>query len=125
MPLLFRSMKYLKLHRVLSGNTIKKFNKLMIKRLDSRNDSEAAQIIRQMTEDVPGEFIEWAMDAVVKWNPPVEYRSDIIHLHGTNDRLFPFSKIKNAVAVENGSHIMNMTLGSEINRLLLQAVNSH
>ncbi len=125
MPLLFRSMKYLKLHRVLSGNTIKKFNKLMIKRLDSRNDSEAAQIIRQMTEDVPSEFIEWAMDAVVKWNPPVEYRSDIIHLHGTNDRLFPFSKIKNAVAVENGSHIMNMTLGSEVNRLLLQAVNSH
>ena len=38
MPLLFRSMKYLKLHRVLSGNTIKKFNKLMIKRLDRRND---------------------------------------------------------------------------------------
>jgi len=125
MPLLFRSMKYLKLHRVLSGKTIKKFNKLMVRRLDSRSDSDAAQIIREMTEDVPGEFIEWAMDAVVKWNPPVDYRNDIIHIHGTNDRLFPFSKIKNAIPVDNGSHIMNMTLSAEVNRLLLQAVNTH
>ena len=95
----------------------------MVKRLDSRRDSEVADIIRAMTEDVPGEFIEWAMDAVVNWNPPEEYRSDIIHLHGTNDLLFPISKIKNAIAIEKGSHVMNMSSSAEVNRLLLKEIN--
>lgn len=122
LPLLFRSMKYFKLHRMITGNRFKQFNKLMVKRLDSRSDSDAAQIIEAMTQDVPSEFIEWAIDAVVNWNPPVEYRTDIIHIHGTNDRLFPISKIKNAIAVNNGSHVMNMTLSAEVNRLLLQAI---
>jgi len=123
MPLLFRAMKYLKLHRAISGERVKSFNKLMVKRLDSRRDSEVADIIRAMTEDVPGEFIEWAMDAVVNWNPPKEYHSDIIHLHGTNDLLFPISKIKNAIAVEKGSHVMNMSSSAEVNRLLLKEIN--
>ncbi len=123
MPLLFRVMKYLKLHRAISGERVKSFNKLMVKRLDSRRDSEVADIIRAMTEDVPGEFIEWAMDAVVNWNPPEEYRSDIIHLHGTNDLLFPISKIKNAIAIEKGSHVMNMSSSAEVNRLLLKEIN--
>ncbi len=124
LPLYIRSMKYLKLHRVITGDRFKRFNKLMVKRLDNRRDSEVAEIISAMTEDVPSEFIEWAIDAVVNWNPPKEYRSDIVHIHGTNDQLFPISKIKNVIAVEKGSHVMNMTLSVEVNRLLLQAVNA-
>jgi len=122
LPLFIRSMKYLKLHRTLSGETFKRFNKFMVKRLDSRNDSEAAQIIKAMTDDVPSEFIEWAIDAVVKWNPELPHSQDVIHIHGTNDQLFPISKIKNALQIENGSHIMNMTMSKEVNRLLLEAI---
>src|ERR1043165_2390839 len=61
MPLFIRSMKYLKLHRIISGHRFKKFNTLMVKRLDSRRDSEAAEILRAMTADVSPEFIEWAV----------------------------------------------------------------
>ncbi|HLP50916.1 MAG TPA: alpha/beta hydrolase [Chitinophagales bacterium] len=124
MPAFIRSMKYLRLHRILSGEGYKRFNKLAAKRLDSRGDSQDAALIMEMMNDIPSAFIDWAINAVVHWSPPQEYRTDIIHIHGTNDLLFPFSRLKNAIAVANGSHIMNMTKGEEVNRLLLEAINA-
>lgn len=122
LPLFIRSMKYLKLHRLVSGKAYKRFNTLMVKRLYNRKNSEAAEIIKAMTTDAPAGFIEWAIDAVIKWNPPVEYRNDIVHIHGTKDQLFPFTKIKNAIAINNGSHVMNMTMSHEVNAALLKAI---
>lgn len=124
MPAFIRSMKYLRLHRILSGDSYKRFNKLAAKRLDSRGDSTDAALIMAMMNDIPSAFIDWAINAVVHWSPPKDYRSDIIHIHGTNDLLFPFAKLKNAIPVSNGSHIMNMTKGEEVNRLLLEALQT-
>ena len=122
MPLFIRAMRLLNLHKLIPGTGFKSFNNLMVKRLDSRGDSPAAQVIRQMTEDCLPEFIEWAINAIVNWHPPVEYRSDIVHIHGTNDQLFPIQKIKNAIAIQNGSHVMNMTMSYELNKALLAAL---
>jgi hypothetical protein len=122
MPLFMRSMRLLKLHRLIPGDGFKRFNNLMVKRLDSRGDSPAAEVIKQMTIDCDPEFIEWAINAIIQWRPPVQYRSDIVHIHGTNDLLFPIQKIKNPVAIRNGSHVMNMTMSGKVNNALLEAL---
>lgn len=122
LPLFIRAMKYLKLHRSISGDGYKRFNKLAAKRLDGRNDTEAAALIMAMMNDIPAGFIEWAVDAVVKWTPPATHRDDIIHIHGTNDQLFPHTRISNAWLVDGGTHIMNMTKPAEVNNLLLKAI---
>ncbi|MDB5281447.1 MAG: hypothetical protein JWO06_522 [Bacteroidota bacterium] len=123
LPLFIRSMRYLKLHRLISGNTFKRFNKLMVRRLDSRGDSPAARVIEAMTNDVAPEFIEWAVNAVINWIPSENYRPDIVHIHGTNDQLFPISYIKNPIAIKNGSHVMNMTMSYEVNKVLQQVLD--
>jgi pimeloyl-ACP methyl ester carboxylesterase len=125
MPVLFRSMKYLRLHRLIPGSFYKKMNSLMIKRLDGRGDAEAARVIRSMMETTQPEFIDWAINAVVNWNPPKNIPVQVIHLHGTADQLFPISKIKNVIAVKNGSHVMNITKSEEVNALLLEAVRPY
>lgn len=124
MPVFIKTMKYLNLHKLISGNGFKRFNTIMAKRLDNRGDKEIAQLIMDMTGDVAPEFIEWAVDAVIRWNPPKTYRKDIVHIHGTSDQLFPFTKINNAIAVKEGSHVMNMSKADEVNRILLQVLNS-
>lgn len=128
MPYFIRSMKYLHLHQPLSGNFYKRFNSLLISRLDNNRHSTVAELIYQMTADARPEFIEWAIDAVIRWDPPEDYRSDIVHLHGTKDLLFPYSRIKNAIPVSNGSHVMNLTMSVEVNRILkeiLATVSTH
>jgi pimeloyl-ACP methyl ester carboxylesterase len=122
LPLFMRVMKYVKLHRLLSGNGFKRFNTLAVRRLDSRGDGPAAGLITQMILDASPEFIEWAIDAVIHWQPLPDLRKDIVHIHGTNDRLFPFSRIRDAIAIENGSHVMNITMSSEVNKALIAAL---
>jgi len=123
LPLLLRSMKYLHVHKLLSGERFKHLNKLIVKMLGSGENSQTATLLEDMANDTPVEFIEWAIDAIVRWYPPEKCREDIIHIHGTKDRLLPFSKIKNAVAV-NGTHVINMTMSEEVNCIILDALNS-
>lgn len=50
-------------------------------------------------------YINWAVKQMVCWNqnkPP----KNMIHIHGSNDNVFPFRHIKNCIVVENGTHIM-------------------
>lgn len=122
MPLFIRSMRLLKLHKLTTGARIKRSYNVMVKRLGNRGDSFAAKMIREMAADCSPEFIEWAVNAIVNWHPPKDYRSDIIHIHGTKDMLFPIQKIKNPIAIENGSHVMNMTMSYEVNKALLKAL---
>jgi pimeloyl-ACP methyl ester carboxylesterase len=125
MPAFIRAMRYLRLHRALSGNGFKRFNKLAARRLVNRGDKMAASAFIEMLNDTPAEFIEWAMDAVIHWKPTEEVsNTNIYHIHGTSDFLFPYAKVKNAIAIENGSHVMNMTKSKEVNRVLLEILYS-
>lgn len=122
-PAFIRSMKYLRLHQLFRGRFYKNMNNLLAERLGNRGDAEASATIKAMMHDVHDEFIEWAINAVIYWNPPVNLRKDIIHIHGTADQLFPFSRVKNAIQVKGGSHVMNMTMSDAVNEILLREMS--
>ncbi|WGD34962.1 alpha/beta hydrolase [Olleya sp. YS] len=50
-------------------------------------------------------YLDWAIEQVVCWeqDQPLE---NVIHIHGDNDMVFPFSKVKNCVTIKGGTHIM-------------------
>jgi pimeloyl-ACP methyl ester carboxylesterase len=123
LPPFIRSMKYLNLHKLLPGDFYKKLNKLAARRLDSRGDSPVAGLILQMTEDANPEFISWAIDAVINWQPTHEITQEVFHIHGTNDHLFPSRLIKNFTAIKKGSHVMNLSMSDEVNAVLRQILH--
>ncbi len=50
-------------------------------------------------------YLDWAVKQMVCWNQdqPIE---NIIHIHGSKDKVFPAKHIKNYINVEGGTHIM-------------------
>ena len=44
--------------------------------------------------------------------------SKIIHIHGNNDRTIPLKNVKCDHVIDRGSHMMTLTKGNEISRLL-------
>ena len=50
-------------------------------------------------------YLDWAIEQVVCWkqNQPLE---NVIHIHGDKDKVFPFSNIKECIAIKGGTHIM-------------------
>jgi hypothetical protein len=50
-------------------------------------------------------YLSWAIKQMVCWNQD-NHPSDIIHIHGDNDAVFPIKNIPNCIAVKGGTHIM-------------------
>jgi pimeloyl-ACP methyl ester carboxylesterase len=62
-------------------------------------------------------FTRWAMDAIVNWNNIVVPKN-LIHIHGTADRLLPYRYVKADYAVAGGEHVMIMDKAAEVSALL-------
>ena len=63
------------------------------------------------------EYLNWAIYNVLHWKqetPP----EGIIHIHGTNDHVFPHKYIEEFIPVENGAHEMILTKGKAISTIL-------
>ncbi|WP_370478238.1 alpha/beta hydrolase [Tamlana flava] len=50
-------------------------------------------------------YLSWAIENMVCWSQK-DYRSDIVHIHGDQDPVFPIKYIDHCIVVKNGTHIM-------------------
>jgi pimeloyl-ACP methyl ester carboxylesterase len=53
-------------------------------------------------------YLDWAIENIINWKR-TEIDSEIIHIHGDADEVFPTKYIKNAILVKGGTHIMILT----------------
>ena len=49
-------------------------------------------------------YLSWAIKEMVCWDQ-VAFRSDIIHIHGDKDSVFPIKNIQDSIVIKNGTHI--------------------
>lgn len=66
-------------------------------------------------------YLTWAIYNVLHWKQTLDY-SNVIHIHGNEDRVFPIKNIKNAVIVEKGTHIMILNKAKKINIILQEVI---
>lgn len=50
-------------------------------------------------------YLSWAIKEMVCWNQEA-YDSDLIHIHGDKDPVFPMQYINNCISIPKGTHIM-------------------
>ncbi|MEE9349430.1 MAG: alpha/beta hydrolase, partial [Flavobacteriaceae bacterium] len=83
------------------GDFIKKRTKLYEKYLSMRDKK----------------YLPWAIHNVLHWKQ-TETDTNIIHIHGDNDGIFPLKNIKNCIIVEGGTHVMILNKAKKINTIL-------
>ncbi|MDJ0644412.1 MAG: alpha/beta hydrolase [Flavobacteriaceae bacterium] len=66
-------------------------------------------------------YLPWAIHNVLHWNQehPME---NIIHIHGSEDGVFPVKHIKGSVVVEGGTHVMILNKAKKISQLLMEHI---
>jgi len=75
------------------------------------------KLLKEVIHDTPTQFLKWAINEILHWKN--EIRSDnLYHIHGTYDKLFPFSITKADKAVENGGHLMVYTNADSVSNLI-------
>lgn len=66
-------------------------------------------------------YLSWAIKQMVCWNQN-ENLSDIVHIHGDNDAVFPIKNITNCITIKNGTHIMIINKYGWFNKNLPQII---
>tara|TARA_R110002012_G_scaffold6480_8_gene30143 strand:+ start:83580 stop:84230 length:651 start_codon:yes stop_codon:yes gene_type:complete len=68
-------------------------------------------------------YLSWAVKEMVCWDqetaPP-----EIIHIHGSADKVFPLKYIDNCINIEGGTHIMVITRAKWFNKNLIELIEN-
>lgn len=51
------------------------------------------------------DYLDWAIDRIINWERK-EIDTDVIHIQGEFDEVFPMKNIKNCIVVKGGRHVM-------------------
>jgi pimeloyl-ACP methyl ester carboxylesterase len=117
MDWLLKLVRFTKIYRLVPSSFIKWSNKLTADYYFSVTSSEESKLLRKIISDTNRSFMKWAISQIMKWDNPVN-SSEIIHIHGTNDRIFPLFNIKNYRPVKDGGHFMIVNRSKEISAIL-------
>jgi uncharacterized Rossmann fold enzyme len=59
---------------------------------------------------------------IVNWKRSC-YNSEIVHIHGDNDRTIPIKNVKADYVIKNGSHMMVLTQYGNVNKVLFETMH--
>lgn len=62
-------------------------------------------------------YLDWSFEKIIEWDR-AEPDPDVIHIHGTDDGVFPAKYIDNYIPVKKGTHIMIINRFSWLNEHL-------
>jgi pimeloyl-ACP methyl ester carboxylesterase len=120
-PGYFRIGKYLPLYKWIPGNTKSKMIRPINLFLGAKGKDQKDLLKQIITESDPL-FVRWAIGAILHWKSE-ENSSNIIHIHGTRDRLLPYRYVKADYTIQKGGHLMTMDNHEEISAILKKLIH--
>lgn len=67
------------------------------------------------------DYLHWAIYNVLHWQQS-ESLENCIHIHGTEDSVFPIKHIKDCFTIENGTHVMILMKAKSISQYIHKAL---
>jgi pimeloyl-ACP methyl ester carboxylesterase len=124
-PLLYRVLGTLKVPLFFPMQWLKKSNRLsyFVFGVTAQEDQK---ILDAIYNDTSPSYLRWALNAVCTWqNEGLSWNcipapKNLLHIHGTNDRILYFSNIKNAVPIPDGGHLLPLTETQKLEELILK-----
>ena len=68
-------------------------------------------------------YLNWAIKTVLHWKGSGDI-SNVVHIHGTQDEIFPIKHIDNCIPVENGTHAMIITRAKRISEIIINSLET-
>ncbi|HMU47110.1 MAG TPA: alpha/beta hydrolase [Chitinophagaceae bacterium] len=79
------------------------------------------KLLYEIVKDSNMFFVKWAIGAILRWENNATPKN-IIHIHGTADKLLPFRLVKADFKIINGTHILTMDQPGEVSELLKKLI---
>jgi len=118
LPFRYRFQKTIPLYKIVPPSTYRIGSKVLqpIVEPDRKKDAET---FKAMLNDKNPLFLKRTTKMIMEWER-TNYNKKIVHIHGDNDHTLPDRNIHFDYLVEDGSHMMVLTKGAQISKMLNQ-----
>ncbi len=99
-----------------------KLTSALTRRVMGPKGATQQKVFREILEETDPAFTAWAVDAILKWENKT-IPQNVVHIHGTADRLLPYKYVSSSFTIDGGSHLMIMDKAYELSTLLKQIVD--
>jgi pimeloyl-ACP methyl ester carboxylesterase len=83
----------------------------------------ARELLSQFFESAPPSFIQWGLEALLRWKPTSALVVPVFHIHGATDRLIPSRRVRATAVVAGGGHLINVTHADEVNAFVRRVLD--
>lgn len=119
-PRLLKIGKVFPVYKWTSGSFNKKFNQTFSWFLGVKG-TEQRKVRQDLIRDSDPKFTKWAIEAILHWKNKT-IPKNIVHIHGTADKLLPYRYVKADHTIKDGEHLMVMDKAGEISALLKKLI---
>lgn len=120
-PRLFRLLGQLKLHVLLPSEFLKQSNSVTFWFFGVHKE-EDKKLLRAILKDTDPIFLRWAIHAILTWQN-TNIPSNVLHIHGSKDRLLPYRLVVADYCIPGGGHFMTVNKASQIEAIIVANSN--
>lgn len=113
--------RYLPLYKLIPTAWLNKTG-FIVRKVMGKMSKHHQELFMDMLKGTSPKFIKWALGAILHWDNQT-IPSNVYHITGDKDKIFPHQRIKGATLIKGGSHIMIYTKAKEINNWLKEIIN--
>lgn len=104
------------IYKLVSPKTAK-FGAKLLQPIVEPDRQKEKETFKAMLRDKDAIFLRRTIEMIMHWNR-TEAPKNIIHIHGDKDHTIPIRKVAYDILVPGGSHMITLTRGEEISRLV-------
>lgn len=119
LPIRYRFQKYVPMYKIFPKRLLY-WGALVLQPLVEPDRNVCKSTFKSMLSAKHPLYIKRTIGMITTWDKKICDSTSIIHIHGTNDHTLPIRNIKPQYTISNGSHMMTLTRGREIQTILKQ-----
>lgn len=116
LPLYYRIAGDFRLNRLVPASLFKLSNPITNFAF-SVVSKEEKKILKSILKQTDETFLKWALGRIIIWRNE-EVPDNLVHLHGTKDKIMPIKFIKDCIRVEGGGHLMIYQKAAEVSQII-------
>ncbi|HEY8781422.1 MAG TPA: alpha/beta hydrolase [Mucilaginibacter sp.] len=115
-PWYFSLFRVLPVYKVIPGKLFASMD-FLVEPIFGKMAKAEKKLFMDMLKKTSPVFLKWAMGAVLKWDNKI-VPPNVYHITGDKDLVFNYKRIKDAIIVKGGTHMMVFDKANEINKIL-------
>ena len=120
LPAYLRFWRHLPVYNLYSSK-IKSYGGQFVLNMLGAKGAEQKKVQQEILKTSDPSFTRWAIHAILTWKNKIAPQN-LIHIHGSSDRLLPCSYVSANYIIEKGQHVMIMDNAEELSRLLKKLI---